>query len=31
MNSIDHIIGTQENKGQLQDNIHTQLKRLIHK
>ena len=31
MNSIDHIIGTQENKGQLHDNIHTQLKRLIHK
>ena len=29
-NSIDHIIGTQENKGQLQDNIHISLKRLLH-
>ena len=28
--NIDYIIGTQENKGQLQDNIPIQIKRLIH-
>ena len=30
LNSIDDIIGTQENKGQLQDNMPIQIKRLIH-
>jgi hypothetical protein len=30
LNSIDDIIGTQENKGQLQNNMPIQIKRLIH-
>ena len=30
LNTIDDILGTQENKGQLQDSIPMQIKRLIH-